>query len=120
MQKVLLDAKEGKTLTIKGGLYYSCARFIKKYHRTYSFCKTPYEIITCCYAYPSECGGECCRMKFGFKYSYANNDEEDEDQCGCARLPRNSIHLKNCYDDCCNIVRITNKRKFYLSWHVKS
>jgi hypothetical protein len=27
--------------------------------------------------------------------------------------------LKNCYDDCCNIVKIISKRKFDLSWRNK-
>lgn len=114
MEKVLSDAKNGKILTIKGGLYYSCARFIKKYHKNYTFVKTSHEIVTCCYAYPKECGEVCCKQKY--RYRFTNNSAEED---GCDYLPNNSIHLKNYYDDCCNIVVIRSKRKFDLSWRNK-
>lgn len=115
MEKVLQDAEEGKIVSLKGGLYYSCARFIKKYHKSYTFVKTSHEYITCCYAYPKVCGGVCCFDK----NRYVAGDGSQDDGCGCGRLPRNKIHLRNCYDDCCNIVRIKSKRKFDLSWRSK-
>lgn len=101
---VLNDAKEGKEVLTKGGSYYSCARFIKRYHKTFTFKKGRYEIITCCNAYPKECGGVCCFQK------------RLEQECGCDTLPRSVKHLRNCYDDCCNIFRYTSKRRFYLQW----
>jgi hypothetical protein len=117
MEKVLQDAKEGKILTIKGGLYYSCARFIKKYHNRYTFVKTSYDYVTCCYAYPEICGGVCCRAKYRQKYITSDDNGE---VCGCDYLPSSSVHLRNCYDDCCNIVKIISKRKFDLSWRTKN
>jgi hypothetical protein len=114
MEKVLQDAKEGRIVTVKGGLYYSCARFIKKYHKSYTFVKTQHWFITCCYAYPEDCGGKCCKAQHWQRFI------GEEDGCGCDYLPRSSIHLKNCYDDCCNIVKIISRRKFDLSWQVKA
>ena len=104
--KVLSDAQNHvKDIKIKGGSYYSCARFINKYHKEYKYKKRSYSIKTCCNAYPKECGGVCCRMK-----------RIDDDGCGCWRLPPSAKHIDNCYDDCCNIVKYTSKRFFYLSW----
>ena len=103
--KVMNDAQNHiKDIKIKGGSYYSCARFINKYHKTYKYKKRTFYIVTCCNSYPNECGGMCCRMK--------NLDDE----CGCWKLPPSSKHIKNCYDDCCNVVKYTSKRFFYLSW----
>lgn len=107
---VLKDAIEGKKLLIKGGSYYSCARFLKRYHKTFTFKKEPYSIITCCNSYPKECGGICCFNK---------RVDEGREECGCYMIPRSIKHLDNCYDDCCNIFKYTSKRKFYLIWNLK-
>lgn len=107
---VLKDAQEGKQVLTKGGSYYSCARFIKRYHKTFTFKKSKYEIVTCCNAYPKECGGICCFQK---------RLERGGEECGCWSIPRSVKHLKNCYDDCCNIFRYTSKRRFYLQWQTK-
>jgi len=108
--QVLKDAEQGKRVEVRGGrLYYSCARFIKKYHNTYTFTKTPLEIITCCNAYPRICGGECC----------SSTGYDLMDNCGCNKLPTKAKHIDNCYNDCCQIIKIRHNRKFVLTWHNK-
>jgi hypothetical protein len=107
---VLKDAKEGKRVLIKGGSYYSCARFLKRYYKTFTFKKEAYSIITCCNSYPKECGGVCCFQK---------RIQSGRDECGCGIIPSSIKHLNNCYDDCCNIFKYVSKRKFYLIWNLK-
>jgi hypothetical protein len=109
--RVLQDAAEGQRVEIRGlnehagRLYYSCARFVKRYHRWYTFTKSPSVVITCCHAYPRICGGRCCHHS-------ADGD------CQCHRLPTNAIHMGNCYDDCCHFVKIRCHRAFMLHWNV--
>ena len=107
---VMDDARNGRTVLTKGGSYYSCARFIKKYHKSFSFKKSKYEFVTCCNAYPQECGGVCCkRLRI----------QEGRSECSCEALPQSVKHLNNCYDDCCKVFRYSSKRKFYISWCFK-
>lgn len=106
---VLQDANNKKQVITKGGSYYSCAKFIQKYHKSFTFKKTKYEMITCCNAWPRECGGVCCRRKRQY----------DAEECGCYKIPSSIEHINNCYDDCCNIFKYTSKRKFYLQWTSK-
>lgn len=101
--RVMEDAIAGKEVLVKGGSYYQCAKFIAKYHRALTFTKREYSYITCCNAYPKICGGTCCReLKLG-------------EECGCWKLPK-SEHIRNCYDDCCNVVKVVSRRHFYLQW----
>ncbi len=106
-EKILTDALLNKEVLIKGGSYYKCAKFIKKYHTQFTFTKRTYSFVTCCNAYPKVCGGQCC--------SHLNYNE-----CGCYKFPRGAEHVRNCYDDCCQIKKITSKRYFYLQWKLKT
>lgn len=106
LEKVLMDAELGKEVLTKGGNYWKCAKFIKQYHKFYTFKRKPFGGVTCCNAYPEICGGICCMSKRPYF----------EEGCGCYRRPQNSKHIDNCYDDCCMIFKFESKRKFYLQW----
>jgi hypothetical protein len=103
MNIVLNDAINGKKVATKGGSYYSCARFIKRYHKSFTFKKTSLIRYTCCHSYPKICGGVCCCSNI-------------ETRCNCDSLPSKSIHINNCYEDNCNIVKIPGGRRFNLQW----
>ena len=105
INKVISDAISHKKLLIKGGTYYSCAKFIRDKYG-YKFNKSPSLMTTCCNAYPYICGGKCC-------------SRDEELLCGCSELPldKKFKHNGNCYNDCCNIITfIKSRQEFYLQW----
>ena len=85
-KKVIEDAKVKKRVLIKGGTYYSCAKFIAQIYVVlqYKFRKNPNIKITCCRAYPRICNGKCCKDNW---YNYTINHGDNEDYyCGCYNL----------------------------------
>lgn len=127
--RVLQDAKNGTSLIVKGGSYYSCAKFINSYHKYYRYYKSSYEYVTCCNAYPKVCGGECCGSNKDNNNSpnsgmnILTRREIDRRKCFLCDhclLPPSAEHIRNCANDCCRIVRIKSKRKFRLTWYEPS
>jgi len=106
---VLKDAKEGRYVSEIGSRYYSCAKFIRDFYlmEKYKFKKEDIWYHTCCQSFPRICGGVCCCKKY------------NRFECSCEYIPRNSIHIDNCYEDRCNIFKFKNHHKFNLMWKIK-
>jgi hypothetical protein len=103
---ILQSAEKLRSVEVKGGKYYKYAKFIKTYHKLYTFRKDPLKQKTCCNAYPEICGGHCC----GYKRLV---------ECGCERVRRSAIRIDNCWNDCCCIFVLIHSKKFILTWMYK-
>lgn len=103
--KVLDDAENKKTVKYCTK-YYFCAKFIRHFlvGSKYTFKRSQRNLsknaVTCCWAYKfgAICDGMCCKEKYQYCLAY-----DDECECGCDMIPAKARHIKNCYDDCCNI-----------------
>jgi hypothetical protein len=115
LDNMLNLAEEGKSIKIKGGIKYSVAKFINRYHKLYKWKKQESNetFITCCVHYPKSCGGyPICK---GNKWLL-------DDECYCSEISSSKKHKiiwnKLNYDDNCMTYCLQPKTRYFeIKWN---